>query len=180
MNKKPAARFIQGMCAGNAPHHHLLHNPYGIGYERGLQEELMQPVEIEFGSYTGHSFLQDNKILDELQNKMMSQMVHRQVSGAVDRGLQSGIPVAATVEHDWDSSTMNMSMSIQHWMDVIRQTKVEETTCRVPPELYERFMAEGFTEDEVKRMVIYPERCQLTVPDVEIVYKLDPAQDGVS
>ena len=176
MNKKPVARFIRGMTVPLAAE--LVRNPYHIG--QGLVDELIQPTEL--GAYPGRQTVydRDTSVLKELNAQAMSRMLSHKVAQAVDKGMHPNVPVAADVKFEWDSSTMNMGLTIQHWMDIIRQTHAEEVSCRVPEELRERFKAEGFTDDELDRMVIYPERCNLTPPDLEIVYKLDPKQDGVS
>lgn len=44
--------------------------------------------------------------------------------------------------------------------------------CGVPDELRETFKQSGFTDDELDRMIIYPERCSIRGDVVEVVYKM--------
>ncbi|QQO90385.1 hypothetical protein pEaSNUABM5_00243 [Erwinia phage pEa_SNUABM_5] len=176
MNKKPVARFIRGMTAPVSSE--LLPNPYHIGPV--FVDELIQPTEL--GIYPGRQtpYDKDTSVLAALSAQVMARMLSQQVAQAVDKALQPNVPIQAEVKFDHSTNGMDIAMHIQHWAEVVRQTQVEETAVRVPPELRDRFKAEGFTDDELDRMVVYPERCNLTPPNLEIVYKLDPKTDGVS
>lgn len=177
MNKKPVARFIRGMTVPLSAE--VLHNQQYIEIGRGLVDELIQPTEL--GNYPGRQtqYDQDTSVLKALNADALSRLMSQQVSQAVDKALQPNVPIQAEVKFDHSTCGMDIVMHIQHWSDVVRQTRVDEGV-RVPPELRERFKAEGFTDDELDRMVVYPERCNLMPPDLEIVYKLDPKQDGLS
>lgn len=100
----------------------------------------------------------------------------------LDRALREvcAVDVVAKTDFAWQDNQQGHAKMMNQWFEFLKDNPVEEHTCRVPEELRERFMAEGFTSDEVDRMVIYPDRCKFTLPEIQIVYKMDPKSDGMS
>lgn len=166
MYKKPIARLL-------APHipahnHTPLFRPAGHVHVEtiggGFAQELQD--EIESLNCLPPDFLRN------LQRRIASE------SFPVGTHIEN-LPVAADNTTWQENDTLDITLAITHWMEVLRSVPQEEVTCECPPELRDKFIAGGLTPDEVDRMIIYPHRCSIDAGEIQVVYKLRP-KHGVS
>ena len=185
MNKKPLARMMRRPPAQTEPLHvwpgqitnlpspfivpPKLHPNVGtIG--RGLRDELLE-------EYTAHELIwgrptqYDHSLLDKAVSERMMREIGVDVQAAVGRGM--------TTAEQIERNELEIEFSLTHVQRMAEQMRrlKEEQTCDVPPELRQRFIDAGLSEDTVDRMIIYPNRCCIRGNVVEIIYKLRDA-DG--
>lgn len=158
MYKKPIARALSRSIP---PHDYTpLFQPVGhvnvgtIG--TGLHEELMQELAID-------SVVR--KALDHNHAEFQKQLIGN-----------------ASFETTGDNS-FNMNFDIdmlKHQIDLMEQARQRhlDVTCEVPEELRSMFLSRGMTEEDVDRVILYPNRCEIVNNAVNIVYKMQP-KDGL-
>lgn len=156
MNKKPLARMMHRPAAQTEPQWPLPGQINGLPvYVHGHKAKFIEPPK----SLHPNVGTIGRGLDDELRQALQATPIYPK--NFYDLPATTAPPIPTDFDYEEITRLANK-------MRELRQI----ATCGVPDNLRETFKASGFTDDELDRMVIYPERCAIRGDSVEIVYKL--------